>query len=252
MPEANLSRGRIYYEVYGEGQALIGLHHGLSSSRTWKSQIQTLGTHYRFFVYDRLGHGRSEHHVSYEREYFENRASELDELIRYLGLDSVHLCGMCEGGAVALLFASAWPKKVKTLILQGVGYFGTDATIAKCEKHFLPWAKLDASLRKQLIYHHGEEYAMAKWEAVREAKYYVWDLSYDLRPRFSDIQVPTLIMGGDRDPFFGLEHPVAAFEGINNAKLCIMPGVGHFLNEEAPALFNTIVLNFLKQHGRTT
>jgi pimeloyl-ACP methyl ester carboxylesterase len=57
-------------------------------------------------------------------------------------------------------------------------------------------------------------------------------------------------MGGDRDPFFGLEHPAAAHREIKNAELCILPDAGHFPNEEAPALFNEIVLDFFKRRTK--
>jgi hypothetical protein len=55
-------------------------------------------------------------------------------------------------------------------------------------------------------------------------------------------------MGGDCDPFFGLEHPIAAHRGIKNSELCIIPGAGHSPNEEAPDIFNEVVLHFLKRH----
>lgn len=249
MPEIRLSRGKIYYETHGKGEPLVGLHHGMSSIRAWKNQIEAFGRHFTFITYDRLGDGRSERHLTHEEGYFENRASELGELITHLGLDSVHLCGMCEGGAIALVFAASWPKKVNTLICQGVGYYTTDETIARCEEHFRPWSELDVALRHQLIRHHGQDYAMLKWEALREAKPYVWDPSYDLRPRFSRVEASTLIIAGDKDQFFDMEQAVAANDGIKNSRLRIMPETGHFPNERAPAVFNKVALDFLKRQA---
>jgi pimeloyl-ACP methyl ester carboxylesterase len=198
-------------------------------------------------VYDRLGHGQSEHCLQYEKDHFEQRAKELGALISHLGFDSVYLCGICEGGVVALVLASLWPEKVKAMVCQGVGYYATDETIAACEKYFRSWSEIDGKLRQRLIDYHGKDYAMMKWESVRQTKHYVWDPSYDLRPILPHIKMPTLIMGGDRDPFFGIEHPVAAFRGVKSAELCIVPGGGHFLNEEAPGLFNSIVSDFLER-----
>ncbi len=249
MPEVELSQGVIYYESYGEGQPLIGLHHGASSAKTWKHQIECFSRNFSFIIYDRLGHGRSQRHLVYEERYLENRALELGELIAWLDLDSVHLCGMCEGGAVAFLFACSHPEKVKTLVLQGVGYHTTDETIARCEEYFRPWAEIEDTLQDRLVMHHGQDYAMSLWEATRKAKPYVWSRTYDLRPGFSKIQAPTLIMGGDRDRFFGLKHPSSAHKGIDNSELCIMDGVGHFANEQAPEIFNDVVMDFLTRRG---
>ena len=248
MPETNLTRGKIYYEIHGEGEPVIGLHHGMSCLQTWGKQVPAFSSRFCFIIYDRLGHGRSEHQAPYEADYFENRADELRELIGELGFNSVHLCGLCEGGAVALIFASYWPGMVRTLILPSVGYYGDDQTISRCEQYFHPWNELSESVRNRLIRDHGEGYAKLKWEAVMEAKPYVWNRSYDLRPMLGDLEVPTLVMGGDRDQFFGIEHPVVAYEQIEKSELCILPNVGHFVNEEAPARFNEITVDFLQRH----
>ena len=99
--------------------------------------------------------------------------------------------------------------------------------------------------RKLLMIPGPIEFEPEVLQAMGEARYYVWTRSYDLRPLFSHVGVPVLIMGGDRDPFFGLEHPVAAYEGIKGSELCIIPGGGHFVNEQSPALFNGFVMDFL-------
>ncbi len=249
MPEIDLSQGGLYYEIHGEGEPLIGLHYGAGSTRAWKDQVQAFSGDFTFIIYDRLGHGRSGHHLAYEEGYLENRANELGELMSGLGLGPAHLCGLCEGGAVAVVFASLFPERVKTLVLQGVGYHTTDQTIAQCERFFQPWGEIEGNVKRGLIHHHGQDYARLRWEAIRDARPYAWDRTYDVRSHFSKIQAPTLVMGGDRDPFFGLEHPLMAYKGIRNAELCIVPGAGHFLNEETPALFNRIVIDFLRRRA---
>jgi pimeloyl-ACP methyl ester carboxylesterase len=247
MPKIDLSQGAIYYETHGHGEPLIGLHYGAGSAKAWKAQISAFSRHFTFIIYDRLGHGRSEHRFAYGERYFENRANELAELINGLGFDAVRLCGVCEGGVVALVFASSFPERVKALVLQGVGYHTTDQTIMRCERFFRPWTAIDGDLKRSLIHHHGEDYAGLLWEAIRDAKHYVWDRTYDVRCHFSQIQAPTLIVGGDRDQFFGVEHPMKAYKGIKNAELLIVPGSGHFLNEENPSVFNRIVMDFLRR-----
>jgi pimeloyl-ACP methyl ester carboxylesterase len=250
MPELSLSPGPIYYETYGEGDPIVALHDGAGSAKAWKEQIPFFSKHFTFTVYDRLGHGRSGDGLGYGEQHFEDRAGELKELVSHLGFDSVNLCGLCEGGVVATLFASLWPDSVRTLVCQGVGYYTTDKTIAQCERYFRPWSELDPLLQKRLIDYHGKDRAAQQWETLREAKHYVWDRSYDLRPRLSGVEAPTLIMGGDRDPFFGLEHPAVAYRDIRNAELCILPGAGHFPNEEVPTLFNEIVIDFFKRQTK--
>ena len=43
----------------------------------------------------------------------------------------------------------------------------------------------------------------------------------------SKIKVPTIIIHGDQDPVFGLDHAEALNKSIENSKLIIIPGLGH-------------------------
>ena len=58
------------------------------------------------------------------------------------------------------------------------------------------------------------------------------------------IGAPTLVMAGDRD-LVSLDHTVALFEAIPGASLCIVPGGGHGLLAEQPALTSLAVTRFL-------
>ncbi len=52
--------------------------------------------------------------------------------------------------------------------------------------------------------------------------------SYTLHQEaLSKIKAPTLILHGDQDPIFGLDHAEALNKAIANSKLIIIPGLGH-------------------------
>jgi pimeloyl-ACP methyl ester carboxylesterase len=69
----------------------------------------------------------------------------------------------------------------------------------------------------------------------------------DLRSALPGIDVPTLLVYGDRDaraPLAVGEHLHAAITG---SRLVVLPGVGHVCNVEAPERFNAAVRGFLRE-----
>ena len=41
MPNTNINGANIYYEIHGEGEPLVMLHHGTGSIRMWKKLLPT-------------------------------------------------------------------------------------------------------------------------------------------------------------------------------------------------------------------
>ncbi len=50
---------KLYYEVSGEGQALLFIHGLGSSTRDWEYQIPAFAKEYRVIALDLRGHGQS-------------------------------------------------------------------------------------------------------------------------------------------------------------------------------------------------
>ena len=49
----------MYYEEYGNGEPLILLHSGTSTSRMWRPHIPFFAEHFRVIALDSRGHGRT-------------------------------------------------------------------------------------------------------------------------------------------------------------------------------------------------
>ncbi len=60
------------------------------------------------------------------------------------------------------------------------------------------------------------------------------------------IQVPTLLIAGDRDLIAPLEGQLHLDADLENSKLEIVPGIGHLLHYEAPARVAELIENFTK------
>ena len=63
VPAANVADycdvdgGRLYYQVFGEGPAIVLIHDGLLHSEVWDNQIGPLSARYKVIRYDRRGYG---------------------------------------------------------------------------------------------------------------------------------------------------------------------------------------------------
>jgi pimeloyl-ACP methyl ester carboxylesterase len=106
---------KTYYEVTGTGQPLILLHGGLCTAESWDAQAPVLAEHYRVYVPERYGHGRTrdiDGPITYE-----NMAQHTIGFMEALGIDSAHLAGWSDGALVALLVALRRPKLARKLVL---------------------------------------------------------------------------------------------------------------------------------------
>jgi pimeloyl-ACP methyl ester carboxylesterase len=62
------------------------------------------------------------------------------------------------------------------------------------------------------------------------------------------IATPTLLMFADTEGEVRTDHLHAMHEALPNAQLAIVPGTGHGLPSDKPALVNLMVAEFLAEH----
>jgi non-heme chloroperoxidase len=87
----------LYYEDRGKGRAIVLVHGWPLSGAMWESQVNSLvDAGFRCVTYDRRGFGRSGRPVGgYDYDTF---ASDLDDVVTALDLDSFALVGFSMGG----------------------------------------------------------------------------------------------------------------------------------------------------------
>ncbi len=125
MPYASINGFKLFYDVQGEGDAVVFIHGGFpsidmhlraqsSGKWTWETDFTSS---YRFITYDRRGCWRSSlPETGYD---LENQARDLSELLDHLGMKEAHVIGSSAGGPIAILFATMYPERVRTLVLAG-------------------------------------------------------------------------------------------------------------------------------------
>ena len=265
MPHAPVNGVELYYEVVGEGDPLVFCHEFAGDYRSWIPQVRFFARRYRTIVFNARGYPPSS--VPDDPAAYSEEASVEDVygLIRHLGIDQAHVCGLSMGGSVALKLGIAHPEVCRSLTVAGAGYGSTNheqlvrdahAAAALFEQGADKAAELYgrgssrqrflqkdpqgwAEFRDLLAQHSGpgSAHTLREVQAKRMTIYEVGD-------QLPDLQVPTLVVVGDEDDLC-LEPGLFMKRRLPNAGLAVLPKTSHTVNLEEPALFNQILLDFL-------
>jgi pimeloyl-ACP methyl ester carboxylesterase len=252
---------RIAYERAGEGPPLVLLHGYVGDGRgTWRRQIDELSEEFTVVAWDAPGAGRS----SDPPESFRlaDYADCLAGFVDALGLRGPHVVGLSFGGGLALELYRRHPTIPKSLVLAGAyaGWAGSlppevvelrlrqaleladlppdqlvRAILPTLFSESAPGELVDELAANMSDFHPAGLRAMAR--SFAEA---------DLREALPSIDVPTLLLYGDRD----VRAPLGVAEDLHAAipasRLVVMPGVGHVSCVEAAERFNAEVRAFLR------
>ncbi len=192
---------------------------------------------------DLTGHGASslppDDELTMDR-FVEDAAVTLDAVEQ----PSAHLFGFSMGSAVALQVAHAHPTLVDRLALFAPNVEWDDALATKLRNRL----ELD-SLRQRApdqadrlaARHDRPDHLLS---ALRAFVRTLPATSDAMRETLTAIEHPTLVAGLDRDPLFPPEAPRLVHERLPNARLAILPGSRHSLNE-APL---PLLASLLRRH----
>jgi pimeloyl-ACP methyl ester carboxylesterase len=107
---------------------IVYFHGSLSSAITWASELIRLAAHYRVYAVDMIGEaGKSAE--SRPPLYSDAYRDWLTEIFQQLGISRPILVGLSLGGWLALNYVTAYPEKVKGLILISPGGVGRNRNV---------------------------------------------------------------------------------------------------------------------------
>ncbi|MBO0795312.1 MAG: alpha/beta fold hydrolase, partial [Ktedonobacteraceae bacterium] len=87
----------LYYEVAGQGPALLLMHAGVVDHRMWDQQFAVFAQQYRTIRYDLRSYGQSQVPAG-PFAFYEDPAA----LLQHLGINKAHVIGASFGGKIAL------------------------------------------------------------------------------------------------------------------------------------------------------
>lgn len=249
----------IHYESYGSGKPII-LVHGWGISRVWQAQIAAFSKTHRVITVDLRGHGGS----GSPRGNFTLDAlrDDLLTLIRTLELKGVAIVAWSMGASVAIrLMAELRPEEVASLIIVA----GTPMLTASYHKEggktiisrkkglietlFLLVKRYSLEIFRQKGFLKERLWIITKsglWANLRTLWGYMMTMAdTDLTSILGRIDVPTLVIHGDRDILCPVEGASYMAERIKGARLEILEGADHTLVLTGPEDVNRKILEFI-------
>jgi pimeloyl-ACP methyl ester carboxylesterase len=252
---------RIGYERAGDGPPLVLLHGYVGDGpTTWRSQLEGLAGEFTMIAWDAPGAGRSSDPP--ETLGMAGYADCLAGFITELAIERPHIAGLSFGGALAIELARRHPTIPRTLILVSAyaGWAGSlpaDVTDQRLRQalalaDLLPEEFVDALLPTMFSTDTAPELIDAFAASMRAFhpvgfRAMARASAEDLRDALPHIDIPTLLVYGDRDvraPLTVADHLHAA---ITESTLIVMPDAGHPCNVEAADDFNETVTSFLRE-----
>jgi pimeloyl-ACP methyl ester carboxylesterase len=244
---------KIYYEVYGDGPALLLTHGYSASSHMWAGQREAFGKFFSVITWDMRGHGRSDYPSDPNAYSQVLTIKDMEAILDEVGAKDAIVGGLSLGGYMSLAFRLAHPERVRALLVFDTGPgFKSDEARENWNAYALKSAE---RFEKEGLNRLGDSGVEARTAPHRDAS----GLAHAARGMLTqknarvinslpEINVPTLVLAGaDDKPFLAATDYMAA--KIPGAKKVLIPNAGHAANIDQPEAFNRAVLEFLKDAG---
>ena len=113
----------LYYEVSGEGEALILIHGVIVDADLYREAAKMLSPYYRVIIYDRRGNSRSKcKGASHFR--MDDQVTDINDLMDTLQIEEAYIVGVSAGGVIGQYFLQCCPDRVKHLIAYEASMLG--------------------------------------------------------------------------------------------------------------------------------
>jgi pimeloyl-ACP methyl ester carboxylesterase len=268
---AKVNGVRLRYLIGGQGSPVVLLHGYAETSHMWRPIMPSLAERHTVVVPDLRGAGGSAKPQSgYDKK---TMAADIRELTSWLKLDRVRIVGHDIGLMVAYAYAAQFPEAAERVVLMdaflpGIGNW-KDVWLLRDLWHFHFYGEVPLALVKgrERIYleHFWNDFAADRKHSVPEADRRLYARAYaqpgamragfEYFRNFERDAVDFARMGSTR-----LSMPMLVLSGekaggtflIEQAKLVasdvrgqVVPGVGHWLMEEAPKIVIPAITSFV-------
>jgi pimeloyl-ACP methyl ester carboxylesterase len=256
---------RLHYLEWGDPAkpAMILLHGIARHAHTFDHVAPSFARDHRVIALDMRGHGDSA--WSPTGAYLvQDYVQDLEALISQLRLRRLTLLGNSTGGRVAQVFAGLHPDLVERLIVEDVGPERprniADAFARRVEQEASGWPSEDALVRQLVAanprtpepllrtYAHFGLKTQADGRLVwkRDPNLVKGFVETELWESVSKITAPVLYVIGGGSRIVPAETQQRLKDTLRNCRIVVMPGLGHYPDEEDTLGFLTIVNEFMK------
>ncbi len=273
----NTNGVKLHYVTQGKGSLMLMLHGFPEFWYSWRHQIPEFAKYFQVVAVDLRGYNHSDKPKKRSAYVMDELVKDIEGIIKGLGYEKCILVGHDWGGAIAWNFAYTHPQMLEKLIVlniphpgklaQGLGTFRQllrSWYIFFFQLPFLPELFLQAGNYRMIEKtfkgtaidksSFTEEDIRAFKDAVSKPGALTAMLNYYrnifnhkmLRKNCDIINIPTLMIWGENDTFFGKELTYETQRYVTNLQIKYVPNCSHWVQEEKPELANQYIREFLQ------
>ena len=268
MPYADSNGVKLYYEEAGRGTPIIFVHEFADDLHGWEAQMRFFSRRYRCVAFNARGYPPSDVPKSASKYSQAIATADIANVMRHLKIRKAHIIGCSMGGFATVHFGLTYPRMALSLTAIGVG-FGSDPDKRGqflrdndvMIKRFLELGT-KAAIKPYQVGPSRVQYQnkdprgfadfcaeFAEHSALGSANTLIGcqgkrPTIYSLENKLRKLKVPLHMMSGDEDDNC-LDPGIFIKRVCPSATLTVVAGTGHAVNLEEPALFNSIMSEFL-------
>ena len=250
----------------GSGDPVVLIHGFPTSGHLWSDVVRLLPEGHRVVVLDLLGYGRSDR-PDRGRLSLEAHADRVIALFDALHIERAAVVGHGLGGGVAQSMIARFPGRVSRLgLVSSVAFDDWPASAVRFWQRLpallglIPPSWLQSIVRTSLqrgyanpdqgvhsLEHYARTFAGPDGRSALVAHLCAMHAAETvaLAPRLGSIAVPTAVVWGRGDPFFGVETGERLRDAIPGATLDVVPSAHHYLPEDTPAALSAVIADLL-------
>jgi pimeloyl-ACP methyl ester carboxylesterase len=239
----------LYYEVHGEGPALLLTHGYSATSQMWRGQIEPFSKSHKLILWDMRGHGRSDYPEDPAAYSEAATVADMAALLDAAGAETAIVGGLSLGGYMSLAFHLALPRRVEALVIVDTGPgFRKDEPRESWNQTALRTAERYETDGLAGLAGGGVEMRASTHRSAdglaKAARGMLTQKDARVIDSLAGVAVPSLVVVGANDtPFLAASDYMAI--KIPGARKVVIPDAGHAANIDQPRAFNAAVLGFL-------
>ena len=257
---------RIYYrknEWKADRTTLVFVHGVSGSCSAWWPYEKIFENKYNVLTYDIRGHGNSKKYPNYEDYSVKNFAGDLHDLVTFLKIEKFVLISSSFATLIAREYLKQYRDTVTALVFTSTEDFEENAFLPKIIRPALkvmtnviglfPFnpkihGHVDYSKLKNWDWSPERNYADTKNTGLR-AQFYTIRQSFLPGQEYAleKINVPVLIIHGEKDTIVPIKNAIAFSKKIKNSKFIKIPKFDHDIHHNAVREMSEAIDNFVKE-----
>jgi 3-oxoadipate enol-lactonase len=249
MPITQVNGINLYYEVHGDGPAIVFAHGAGGNHLSWWQQVPVFARQYRCVTFDHRGFGQSPDIPNGPGS--QAFVEDLNQLLDHLKIEHVVLVAQSMGGRTCLGFTLAHPDRVQALVMADTTGGFADARMAQRRAEGEVAMTGPNPPPRTYARHFPEEQPAPAflYEQIRALNPPRHEASVPgpTAEEVRALRTPTLLIVGEHDVIAPPAIMKMFQSYIPHARLAEVAGAGHSVYFEKPEAFNRTVVEFLKE-----